>query len=323
MTADKKESAPAPSLSLLQRLEAGAFLGIMGFFRILGLDAASAVGGFAARLVGPLTGEQKIAMRNLRAAFPEKSEAELKTITRRMWDNLGRTFAEYPHLSRFRCYEPGGRVEVVGEDAVVAQHAEKPGALLVSGHFGNWELMPMACHQKGLPGGVIYRAANNPIVDNWIVTQRKKYVMPVQVPKKDREASRAILRILKQRGYLPMLIDQRLGDGGIPVPFFGRDAMTTPAAAVLAIKYDYPVFMAHCERLGGAHFRIVVSDRLQFERSGDEMIDIYNALIKMNEYLEARIRERPWEWLWAHNRWKPGINAMPVPEGFGANPAPA
>jgi KDO2-lipid IV(A) lauroyltransferase len=144
-----------------------------------------------------------------------------------------------------------------------------------------------------------------------------------QVPKKGREASRALLRMLKKRAYIPMLIDQRLGDGGIPVPFFGREAMTTPAAAVLAIKYDYPVFMAHCERHGGAHFKIKVSERLQFTRTGDEMVDVYNALIVMNDYLEARIRERPWEWLWAHNRWKPGVNAMPIPEEFVAKAAAA
>ncbi|MCP5432260.1 MAG: lauroyl acyltransferase [Alphaproteobacteria bacterium] len=286
----------------VEGLEAAGFFALMGFFRLLGLPAASAVGGFLGRLVGPLSGEQALARANLQAAFPEKSRAEIDAILGAMWDNLGRVLAEYPHLDKFRAYEPGGRLEVVGAEHVDREHATDPGGLLVSAHLANWEVMPMAASQRGFEGGVIYRAINNPHVNRWIVRQRERYAMPVQVPKGP-DGARQLLRLLKKRLYIPILVDQKLSQGGVPVPFFGHPAMTTPAAAALAIKYGYPVFMASCERHPGPRFRLVVSPRMEFERTGDEMADIFAAMVKMNDWLEARIRERPGEWLWAHNRW--------------------
>ncbi|NWG45158.1 MAG: lauroyl acyltransferase [Alphaproteobacteria bacterium] len=282
--------------------EAGGFFALMGLFRLLGLPAASALGGWLGRAIGPLTHEHTLARINLTAAFPEKGRGEIDAILTTMWDNLGRVLAEYPHLEKFRCYEPGGRVEVVGAEHVDAVHAVRPGGLLVSAHFANWEVMPMAATQRGYEGGVIYRAINNPHVNRWIVRQRERHVMPVQVPK-GLDGARQLLRLVKKRLYIPILVDQKLGQGGVPVPFFGHPALTTPAAAAIMVKYDFPVFLVHCERHPGPRFRMVVSPRLEIERSGDEMTDMFTALTKMNAYLEERIRERPGEWLWAHNRW--------------------
>src|SRR5471032_2982478 len=136
-------------LSFPQKLrygaEAAAFFAFMGFFRLLGLDGASAVGGFIGRQVFARTRVTQRARDNLKAAFPEKSDAEIEAVIAGMWDNLGRTIAEYAHLDKFvASNKPGARLFVSGDAISDAEVAKDSGTLFLSGHFANWELMPIA-----------------------------------------------------------------------------------------------------------------------------------------------------------------------------------
>jgi KDO2-lipid IV(A) lauroyltransferase len=99
-----------------------------------------------------------------------------------------------------------------------------------------------------------------------------------------------------------MLADQKMNDG-IPVPFFGRPAMTASALAVLALRFDCDVLPARVERLGGAHFRLTVFPPLPLPRSGDHHADVAALMAQVNQTLEEWIRDRPGEWFWLHRRW--------------------
>jgi KDO2-lipid IV(A) lauroyltransferase len=99
-----------------------------------------------------------------------------------------------------------------------------------------------------------------------------------------------------------MLTDQKMNDG-IPVPFFGRPAMTAPALAVLALRFDCVVLPARVERLGGAHFRLTVFPPLALPRSGDSHADAAALMAQVNAILESWVRDRPQEWFWVHRRW--------------------
>lgn len=99
-----------------------------------------------------------------------------------------------------------------------------------------------------------------------------------------------------------MLVDQKMNDG-IVVPFLGQDAMTAPALAQFALRYDCPVIPARVERLDGARFRITVLPPIPLARTGDRQTDIFNAMVQVNGLLEQWIRERPEQWLWLHRRW--------------------
>src|SRR5579863_3420116 len=116
----------APILSLPQKLRYGAeaalFLAFMGFFRLMGLDAASALGGFIGRVFFARTRVTKRARDNLASAFPEKSAAERETIIRDMWDNLGRTVAEYAHLDKFDLHGPDPRIRVENAAEIEKTH---------------------------------------------------------------------------------------------------------------------------------------------------------------------------------------------------------
>lgn len=278
------------------KLEAALVYGVCGLFRALPLDRASALGGWIGRTVGPLLPNNARARRNLTRAFPEKSKAEIDAILSGMWDNLGRTIAEYPHLEQIG----RERVELVGVEHVDALREDGKAGILVSGHLANWEVQSVVARLLGLEVGVVYRAPNNPIVGELLVKLRGA-ATGMQIPKGP-DGARILLRHLTKGGHVGMLIDQKMNDG-IPVPFFGRDAMTAPAAAVLGMKMQLPLCPARTERLEGARFRVTVLPPEEYPTSGDRNADARILMERLNRLLEDWIRDRPAQWLWIHRRW--------------------
>ncbi len=284
---------------LAHRLEAWGATLFFAVFGLLPVDWASAVGGALARRLGPLLGISKRARLNLRRAFPELPETEIARIVAGMWDNLGRVAAEYPHLQEFRVFEPGGRVETHGFEHIDRAVAAGRRMIVFSGHIANWEIGSLAGVQYGISVAQIYRAANNPLVDRLIARLRgdRDEFIP-----KGAVASRRAIAALNRGMHLGLLADQKLNDG-IPVPFFGRPAMTAPALAYLALRFDCDVFPLRVERLAGARFRVTVAPPLPLPRSGDRHADAAALMAAVNATLEAWIRDRPELWLWVHRRW--------------------
>jgi Kdo2-lipid IVA lauroyltransferase/acyltransferase len=278
---------------------AGAVL-LYAAFRLLPLDAASALGGWLARSIGPHLAISRRALRNLRRALPEIGEAEGKRIVAGMWDNLGRVIAEYPHLAKYRAYERGGRIEIVGAEHIRDQAVPGRRAIFFSGHFGNWEVATLAVTQAGLEVVEMYRAANNPIVDQLITHSRS--VVGSELAAKGSAGARRMLAAMKSGRHIALLVDQKKNDG-IAVPFFGRDAMTEQSLAVFALRFDCAVVPVRVDRLERAHFRITAEAPLAWRRSGNDAADALALMIQVNQVLERWIRERPDQWFWLHRRW--------------------
>lgn len=273
-------------------LEAAAVHLIYGFFWLMPLDAASGFGGRLMRFLGPRLGLSTRARRNLEKAFPEKSADEIAAIAADMWENLGRVMAEYPHLD-----EIWPRVEVIGAEHIRALADDGRPGIMVGGHLANWEVQAVAVKHHGLGLALVYRRPNNPWVDGLIC--RARQVGSVDHIPKGGEGARALVSILKKGGHLGVLIDQKLNEG-LPVPFFGRVAMTAPAVAVFARKFAAPIHPVRVERLGGAHFRMTVLPELDIKHLDDD----YKIMSEINRMIEFWVRERPGQWLWIHNRWK-------------------
>ncbi len=292
----------APALSPLQKLrygvEAALFLAFMGFFRLIGLDAASAVGGFIGREFFARTRVTQRARDNLAMAFPEKSHAEREAIIRVMWDNLGRTVAEYAHLDKFDLHGPDPRIRV--ENTAEIEKVRGRGALLLSGHFANWEILPIAASRYGLDGAVVYRPPNNPYVDRYISRARARKGYAEQISK--HHGVKRIFTLLRGGKAILLLADQKTNEG-IPAPFFGRDAMTTHAPAALALKLKVPVVFASNKRMGGARFTITIYPPPEFTPTGDEDTDMRALTAAINLRLEEMVRADPSQWLWIHRRW--------------------
>lgn len=284
----------------IRRIEYGIFRLVIGGLGLLGLERASNFGGWLLRTIGPRLGNSNRARRALRKAFPEKTEAEIETIVRGVWDSVGRTAAEYAHLKEFHTFRDDSRVEIEGIEIVEEIERRGKGGIYFSGHFANWELMPIAMMHRGQKGATVYRPINNTHINDWMVALRGT-ICPTQISKNNNGA-RDLMRRLREKYFVAMLTDQKIQEG-IPVPFFGRDALTTPTPARLALKFDCPLIPAWIERVGPARYKLHVYPPLEVEPSGDLRTDIYALMVKMNAFLEERIRERPEQWLWLHNRW--------------------
>ena len=281
---------------LRQRLEAVGARLVWGLFAALPLDAASALGGALGRWVGPrLGGVNRVARRNLARAFPEMSPAAVETTIRAMWDNIGRVAAEFPHLERIA----RERVELVGADHIDRLRDDGRPGIFIAGHLANWEVNGAVALARGLPLHLIYRAANNPWVED-LYRKGRRAASGAMIPKGP-EGARLALKALRDGHHLGMLVDQKMNDG-VPVPFFGRDAMTAPAVAQFATRFDCPLVAARVERLGGARFRVTMTP-LDFPHTGDTHADNLRLLTRVNALFESWIRERPAEWLWVHRRW--------------------
>ena len=281
------------------RLEAwGAALFVAGF-GLLPIDCASALGGALGRAIGPHLGLSNVARCNLRRAFPALDEAGLARIVRGMWDNLGRVAAEYPHLRKIRLFERGGRVETRGFEHIDQALASGRRMIIFSGHLANWEIGALAPAQYGFPAAQIYRAADNPLVDRLVARLRGGH--GELIPKGRLAARRAVAALAGGR-HLTLLADQKMNDG-IAVPFFGRIAMTAPALAYLALRFDCDVLPARVERLDGARFRLTVYPPLPLPHARDRHEGAVALMKAVNATLEAWVRERPEQWLWVHRRW--------------------
>jgi KDO2-lipid IV(A) lauroyltransferase len=269
-------------------------------FGALPLDAASALGGRLGRLIGPRLALSRRARDNLVLAMPELSRAEHESVVAAMWEHLGRVLAEYPHLGALRLYDGDGRVEVIGAEHVDALRDDGIGGIFFSGHIGNWEIASLGATQRGMPVVHVYRTANNPRIDRLI--RRARAPIGGEHHPKSARGMRALVGALRRGEHLGMLVDQKYNEG-IAVPFFGREAMTAPALAELALRYRVPVVPVRVERLAGARFRLTVLPPLDLPDSGDREADVRAAMRRVNALFEEWIRARPEQWLWLHRRW--------------------
>lgn len=280
--------------------EATPFFPFMGLFRLLGIDAASAAGGFIGRHVFYRLPTANTARTNLKTAYPEKTPAEIEAIVREVCDNLGRVVGEYSHLDKMTL-GPGERIEIEGIEHAEAAIARGKGVMFISGHLANWETMPIAAAHLGYEGGLVYRPPNNPYVARWITRQRAKRGPAEQITK-GAQGTRRIFTLLRRGKCIFMLVDQKTYEG-VPVPFFGHDAMTTPAPASLALKMGSALLPTSCERVNGAHFRMKIYPAIEFEPSGNAEQDVLALTAKITAAIEAIVRKRPSQWLWIHRRW--------------------
>jgi KDO2-lipid IV(A) lauroyltransferase len=292
-------SRPAWRQDLIWRAEALGFDLATAAFRLMPTGWVSGLGAALFKALGPLTGSHRVAERNIRLAFPELDAAGRAELLRAQWDNLGRTFFEFPLTDRLT--PRSGRVEVEGGEQLAAIAASGRPAVFVSGHFANWELMAAVIVEAGVTCQITYRAANNPYVDRRIKEGRARYGVRLFAPKGG-EGARELLEAMDRGESVALMNDQKF-NGGLAVPFFGRPAHTATGPSRLALRAGVGLQPLSVQRLGGARFRVVVHEPIALEDTGDRAADLAAGVARVNAFVEARVRERPAEWFWVHKRW--------------------
>ena len=286
------------------RLEAFGFQALFSFLRLLGVERASALGGWLLRTLGPKTGTQKTVIRNLRIAFPDMGDAEREALAQEQWDRTGRTFAELAVMDRLT--PEGGRVEVVGMERLHALRDSGKAAVLISGHLANFEVMAAAIMASGLPCQVTYRAANNPYVDALIRQSRERYGIRLFAPKGD--GTRELMAGMKRGDSIALLVDQKYNQGP-EVEFFDQPVNASPGAARLALRFGTVIQPLSVVRLPGVRFRVTAHEPIHVAETGDRDADILAGVQAVNRFVEDRVREVPEDWFWVHRRWPDKVYA--------------
>lgn len=267
--------------------------------RLFPVHVTSGFGGWLGRTIGPFLPVTKMARRNISRSFPKKSSRDIDQIIEGMWDNFGRVVFEFPNLDKIRFSGPDPHIEYVNPHEIANARDDGEPGVFVAGHLANWELAVRSIGHKGLPLHTIFRAFNNPLIHD--LPLHRNFGDGELIPKGSKGAKR-LIQLLKNGEHIGMLPDQKLNEG-IAIPFFGRDAMTPPALAQFALRFDCPVIPVRIERKSGVNFRITYYPPMKVENTGDRHADVRNFMIKINGMLEGWISERPDQWLWLHRRW--------------------
>jgi KDO2-lipid IV(A) lauroyltransferase len=269
----------------------------IGFLPVpLGLAVGRALGSAAHAL---LRTPRAFALEHMALALPELDADGRRRLVRRTFRHAGESFAElglYPKLARHEDY-----VLFEGREVLDAALAGGHGAIAVTGHCGNWELLAATVAAHGYPVSVVVRQVTDLRFHALIVGFRTAAGLEVLV-RDDPDFLHAVREALRRNRIVAMLIDQDTRSAGVFVPFFGRLAHTPPGAAVLALRARVPLFTIFIERRAEGGHRIraeALPTTGARARSG-----VLELTARLTHAIEAQIRRAPAEWVWWHRRWR-------------------
>jgi len=271
-------------------LEAAVWHIVLGIFRLMPIEMASSCGGWLARKIGPLTRANRTALINVKLVFPN--------YTAQQTEKFG---GEFPHLTKLRPYDADGRVEIIGHEHLQKIIDSGQPAVLVSGHFANWEVMAAAVCLSGLPARVSYRHTNNPWIDRSITKTRLAYGIP-ELSAKGGAGAKEMLEAMKKGHSVTFLNDQKF-NLGIEADFFGHKLMTAPGPSRLALRFDAPIIPVSIERLPKARFKVRFHAPMYASKNENKTKAIAETVEQINIFLEKEIRKHPQNWFWVHRRW--------------------
>ena len=310
MTPGKKVSGSAKQLgkrerkpTLAHRAEYYTMRATVGALRALSWDAACKIGEKLGGLgYRPLGIRKRVVERQIAAAFPDLGHEAVVNLARESYEHLGRTFIETALLEGLGKDGLQRLVETVeGWDEVEDVMAKGRGAVMVTGHIGNWELAGGYVAARGIPLDAIVRGMANPLFDSYINHTREEMGMTVV---HDSEAVRRTPRSLRAGRAVAFVADQGvLGLASTFVPFFGRPAKTPRGAAVFALRFEVPVLFVVALRQPNGRYQIVV-ERIEARQTGDRDRDVDAIVARFTERLEHWVRVVPAQYFWQHRRWK-------------------
>lgn len=269
--------------------------------------AANAVGALLRR-IGPLTREHRIGRANLRAAFPDKSAADIERILGGVWDNLGRVAVEFAHLDEFSVegFGPQTKDKIIYDPVLIERYQRmastgKP-MITFAAHLANWELPAVAAKRLGNDAAILYRRPNIAAVSDLIVELRTPLMG--ELVASGLSAPVRLAHALEAGTHVGMLVDQHFGKG-VQVAFFGRRCFANPLIAMLARRTECPIHgLRAVRRPDGNSFWIDFTDPIPPVRDADGKIDIAGTMQTITSVIESWVREHPEQWLWLHRRWR-------------------
>ena len=283
-----------------------AYASVVFFFKLLGRIPhrwARRISGFLGELWFAMDKRhRRMTLDNLTLAFGgEKSGREIRLIAKQVFRNIVQVVFEVGWSLHLHPKDLDAFFSVKGLANLRATVGKGKGALVLTGHVGNWELMPVAAAMAGYSANVLYRPIDYAPLDSFFVETRTRFGLKM-IPK-DASLLR-VFRALKRGETVAMLLDQNVGlHKGVMVDFFGRRACTSYGLAYIALKTGAPVLPFFVVR-DGSGFTAEIGPEIPFSKTGDDRKDLEENTRQYNEALETVIRRYPDQWFWIHNRWK-------------------
>ena len=266
-------------------------------FKIIGLKKSSYISGKIFIVFGKFFRSQKKIENNLKIAFPNLTNIEIKEYISDMWNYYGKIFAEYIFLNDLRKNEKGN-IQINGIDILSKLKENNESVIFISGHFDNFELMAMYLEKSGIKLSAVYRPLNNIFMNLIMERLRKKYICQKQI-KKGRVGLRDSLKLFNEGYSVALMIDQRVSEGS-KIKFFNKEAYTTTIPGQFVKKFNCKVIPIDIVRINDIDFKIQIFEPFEFK----ENVSIDEITLELNKWLEKIIKKNPSKWIWSHNRWK-------------------
>jgi len=282
----------------------GAVLALRGMGAVLPLPLLRGCGALIGGMARHLGGRDMRRVRShLRIAFPDLDSREIEALLRATMLHLGRTAAETLWLLRASPEDVNRLCEMRGQEHLFRALEAGRGAVLITGHVGNWELLNARLGTAGIPMTIAVRDVYDARIDRLATSLRSRFGS--EVVHRGRGAGSSLFAALRRNRVNGLLIDQDIRDiPGIHVPFFGKPALTPLGAAQLALKAGCPVVPAFSHRReDGTHLAEVLPP-LSPPRSEDPKEQIREITAAATAAIEAQIRRHPAQWVWMHRRWR-------------------
>ncbi len=294
-------------MALREKLEYAATIATLNFSRILPEEAVYALfKGFALLFYIASGRRRNLALRNTEIAFPEMPIKERRVLVKKSYVNLSESMALNTLIMTNRVSNERlmDMVETDDWERFDRTTDNSKGLLAITGHLGNWELMPQyAALRLGRQVHVIARKGNNLLLEERIVRPlRERFGVTVFYKK---NALMRIMKAIKKGDVCGLLIDQKLNPPeGIYVDLFGKPAPTTGSPALLQIRFGVTVQPAFMVKDGHRKYRLLIGEPVHWTDNGKPMEEQVHELTRIHQQIiEKMVRQYPDQWFWAHNRW--------------------
>jgi len=243
-----------------------------------------------------------VALRNIRAAFgDQKTEREIETIAKNVFRHFARGAVEFFYVLSAKRESVDRMIDVEGLENIDLALKEGKGCIMITAHYGNWELLARKLVMLGYKGSVIARDSDDPGMTG--MARRMRESGGYKVFDKDQPLLGAF-RALRRNELLGILPDQNELRGGIFVDFFSRPVSTATGPAIFALRSGAPLVPVFAPRMPDGRYKATAYPRIEFTPSGDEEKDIHDLTVLINQAIEREVRRNPDQWLWLHDRWK-------------------
>ena len=244
---------------------------------------------------------RKVTLDNLQLAFPEKGDKWRRTTAYFSYLHFSLMILEFMKMQKWDLKRIEQKIKKLNIEEALQAYKNGKGGIIVSGHFGNWEMGASYLFGRGIQSAVLQQRQKNILVNERMIKYRQKWGMEIIYSKGGVRAGEVAL---KKGKLIALLGDQDAGHRGVFVPFFNRSSSTHIGAAVLSLRSNAPLFLGKCTRITAQTFHFTIKPILLPEQMSLTEENVQRVTADIQKHLEEEVRKNPEQYFWMHRRWK-------------------